>query len=350
MTRLWLGIRALILGLFGTAMLLSATEYHYSYLPKHVYPTQVFPVTILAGNARANQPVEFHFDSNTGQKPLSISPAKVINGRDLFYTFYFQANGEDDVAIPAITIRENNQSHSLPSQHIHTQAFTGNVPHDFCGLIASDCSLQTSQLSTFDTNTTLVTITLRAHEGNPEAIHIPGALEEGIEKLTRRQAVVTAEYYFVIPSTQKSITLSYYNTVQHRFIPTTILTDYQNKPVAAQVELNPKANHFDQLKKYGSIALVFFFIIMFLWQRDRLYLILLILILAVTILIYQPHNTLCIQEGSSLYILPTPNSRSSTTITEKLKTPSLGEHGKYFKINYRHGTIGWIRHEDLCKN
>ncbi len=350
MTRLWLGIRALILGLLGTAMLLSATEYHYSYLPKHVYPTQVFPVTILASNARANQSVVFHFDPTALQKPLNSFPVKVINGNDLFYTFYFQANNEDDVVIPALTIQENNQSYPLPSRHIQTQTLTADAPSNFCGLIATDCSLQTSQVSMFDTNTSLVTITLRAHEGNPEAIHIPGALEEGIEKLTRRQAVVTAEYYFVIPSTQKSITLSYYNTVQHRFIPTTILTDYQNKPVAAQVELNPKASHFDQLKKYGSIALVLFFLVMVLWQRDWFYLILLIIILTATIIIYQPRDTLCIQEGSSLYILPTPNSRSSTTITEKLKTPSLGEHGKYFKINYRHGTIGWIRHEDLCEN
>ena len=350
MIRLWLGIGVLILGLLGTTTLLNATEYHYSYLPKHVYPTQVFPVTILASDAHPDPSVVFRFDPLAVQKPLNTSPVTVINGSDLFYTFYFQAKNEDDVSIPALAIQETNQTYSLPERRIPAQTLATQDRPDFCGLIASDCSLQTSQVSMFDTNTSLVTITLRAHEGNPEAIRIPGALEEGIEKLTRRQAVVTAEYYFVISSEQKSITLSYYNTVQHRFIPTTILTDYRNKPVAAQVELNPRASHFDRLKKYGSIALVLFFFVMVLWQRDWLYLILLIIILTVTIIIYQPSDTLCIREGSSLYILPTPNSRSSTTITETYHTSSLGEHGDYFKINYRHGTIGWIRHEDLCEN
>jgi len=350
MIRLWLGIGALLLGLLGTPTPLSATEYHYSYLPKYIYPTQVFPVTILASGARSNPSVVFRFDPLAVQKPLNTSPVIVINNRDFFYTFYFQAQDGNDVSIPPLTIQDANQTYSLPERHIPVQTLATQDHPDFCGLIASDCSLQASQVSLFDANTSLVTITLRAHEGNPEAIRIPGALEEGIEKLTRQQAVVTAEYYFVIPSKQKSITLSYYNTVQHRFIPTTILTDYRNKPVAAQVELNPRASHFDRLKKYGSIALVLFFIIMFLWQRGWLYLILLILVLAVTIVIYQPRETLCLREGSPLYILPTPNSRSSTTITETYHTPSLGKHGDYFKINYRHGTIGWIRHEDLCEN
>jgi hypothetical protein len=336
--------------LLGVLIPLWATEYSYSYLPKQVYTTQVFPVTLLASHADPDRPVRFVFDGNGSIKPLGLMPAQVINGHDIFYTFYFQAKGEDDVRIPPLKIIEQNATITLPARSIHTEVLETNRTQNFCGLIATDCSIQAAQVSTFDSNHTLVSLTLQAHEGNPEAIHIPGSIEEGIERITRSHSSTIAEIYFVIPSSQKSITLRYYNTVQHRFLPTTIATDYRNTPVAAQVELNPKASPFDQVKKYGSVALAIFFALMFWWRRDWLYLILLVVILLLIYAVYKPTATLCIQEGSSLYILPTHNSRSSTTITEELHTPSLGEHGDYDKINYRHGIIGWIRHEDFCQN
>jgi hypothetical protein len=328
----------------------STTDYRYSYIPKTVFSTQVFPVTILASDADPSHPVVFQFAPQSPLKPLGFTPAKVVNGNDVFFTFYFQANGEDDLQIPELIIRESNQTHTLPGRRIHTERLEIHAADNFCGLIATDCTIRSSQISMFDANNTLVSITLQAHEANPEAIRIHGAIEEGLEKITREGSVVHAEYYFVIPSSETNITLSYYNTAQHRFVPTTIATDYRNKSVAAQVELNPKASPFEKLKKYGSIALALFFALMFGWRRDWLYLVLLVVVAFWIYTAYQPRATLCIQEGSPFYILPTHNSRSSTTITEELHTRSLGEHERYHKINYHHGIIGWIRHEDLCQD
>ncbi len=341
--RLGMGLILLTLGA-------ASTEYRYSYVPKTVYTTQVFPVTIQATNARTDREVLFRFDADAPLKPLSFTPAKLLNGHDIFYTFYFLAREENDLRLPPLTIRESNATHTLPSRSIHTRQLTLDAADNFCGLIATDCTIRSSQVSMFDANSTLVAISLQAHEANPEAIRIPGAIEEGLEKVSREGSMVLAEYYFVIPSGEKNITLSYYNTAQHRFVPTTISTDYHTRSVAAQVELNPKASLVDKLKKYGSIALAVFFALMFGWQRDRLYLVLLILVAYALYVVYRPREMLCIQEGSPLLILPTANSRSSTTVTEEFHTPRLGQHGRFYKINYHHGIIGWIRDEDLCQN
>jgi len=327
-----------------------AAEYRYSYIPKHIFTTQVFPVTIQALHANPSQPVLFQFDPNAKLKPLNLTPVRMINGHDLFFTFYFQASGEDDLHLPNLVIRESNQTFTLPGHTLHMETLHSHAPKHFCGLIATDCTVRSSQVSMFDTNTTLVSITFQAHEANPEAIRIPGALEEGLENISRDGSQVIGEYYFVIPSYTKKITLSYYNTVQRRFVPVTIATDYHTRSVAAQVELNPKASPFDKLKKYGAIALAFFFALMFWWQRDRLYLLLLIIIIALLYTIYQPRAMVCVREGSSLLILPTHNSRTVTSVAEELHTRSLGRHGGYHKINYHNGIIGWIRDEDLCQN
>jgi hypothetical protein len=328
----------------------SGTEYGYSYIPKTLYTTQVFPVTVLASGADTKYPPTFRFDPNGSVQPLDPTPSSMINGNDIFYTFYFKADREGTLTLPDLDIYESNRSVRLRGRTIAVEPLDASGAPDFCGVIATDCTIETSQVSSFDANKTLVTIRIRAHEANPEAMHFPDAIEEGLEYVRREHSLVRAEYYFVIPATRTHVTVSYYNTAQHRFLSTTIDTDYRAKPVAAQVELNPKASPIEQLKKYGSIALAVFFAIMFLWQRDTLYLLLLAATLAALYAIYKPSRTLCIREGSPLYILPARNSRISTTIREQLETPALGAHGDYYKINYAHGTIGWIRHEDLCQN
>jgi len=344
--RLLIVLGGVILPLLGA----HGAEYGYSYIPKSLYATQVFPVTILASGADRKHPPAFRFDPDAPLHPLSPAPTTMINGNDVFYTFYFKADRPGMLHLPPLRILEANTSITLPGRTILVEKLDARDHPEFCGMIAADCTVEASQVSSFDAHNTLVTLRIRASEANPEAIHIPGAIEEGLEKIQRDGSRVTAEYYFVIPSEHKSITLSYYNTLQHRFVPVTIATDYHNRPVAAQVELNPKASPIEQLKKYGSLALALFFALMFLWQRDRLYLVLLIVVLIGLYVVYKPREKLCIREGSPLYILPARHSRVSTTIPETLHAPSLGEHGTYYKINYRHGIIGWIRHEDLCQN
>ncbi len=330
--------------------LASADRYSYSYIPKKIYSTQIFPVTLLAKDVDANDPPSFSFDPQSDAKPIMPDPVKVANGSDVFYTFYFQAKGDDDFKLPTLTIKNTLVTNTLLGQLIHVEKLNTDEHKNFCGLIATDCTLLSSQISMFDTNNTLVSVKFKAHEANPSAISIPGAIEEGLEKVERDNTLVNVEYYFVIPSDQKETVLSYYNTAQHRFVDTTIKTDYHNKPVAAQVELNPKASPFDKLKKYGTIALALFFALMYWWKRDILYLILLITVSVLIYIVYKPRATLCIQEGAPLYILPTDNSRISTNIKSTLHTESLGERGKYYKVNYHNGNIGWINHENLCED
>ncbi len=338
-----------ILALLGSPYLLNGANYSYSYIPKKIYSTEVFPVTIFASGIPSGEEVSFEFEDN-GVKPIDKSPVRLSNGNEFFYTFYFRAEGKDDLMLPRLIIHDGNDTQILESKWLHIYDLDSSSHPEFCGLIASDCTLLSSQVSMFDDNNTLVSINFKAHEANPQALHIPIAIEEGIEKIERKHSLVNVDYYFVIPSKYKDINLSYYNTVQRRFVTVHITTDYKNKPVAAQVELNPKASWFDKLKKYGSVALALFFALMFWWQKDWLYLVLLISLSFLIYLVYKPEAKLCIREGSPLYILPTHNSRISTSIDKRLYINSLGKHEKYYKINYRQGIIGWVNEEDLCKD
>ena len=325
------------------------TNYWYSYVPKQVFATQVFPVTIFADRDSSGIAPTFQFDPQNPLQPIDSKPLKDSNGGNTFYTFYFKAQNSD-VTIPELTITDETEVVMLGSRYLPVKTLDKSGHETFCGMIATSCKIITSQVSEFDAQNNLVSLTIKASEANPEEMHTPGSIESGIEKLTRKESESIIEYYFVIPSSLKSITVSYYNTLQNRFISKTFSTDYKNKPVAAQENLNPRDSSFDKLKKYGLSFLALFFLWMFWKRKEIFFLVLLAICVLILLTLFTPHEKICVQEGAPLYILPTETSTTGGRVDRELNTDILKTRGKYHKIEYDHHTIGWIKDEDTCKN
>ncbi len=341
---------AILLLSLGAGALFAQVEYRYSYLPKKVYLHQVFPVTVLAAGAERHRPPTFRFDPDAALHPIEKHPLKVINGNDIFYTFYFKATHVGSIRLPRLWIQDETHTVTLPEAQIPVFRLHAPPEERFCGVIASDFKIRNSQVSTFDAKNNLVYLNIEAHEANLEDMQIPGVLEGGIEKLRRRGALAVAEYYFVIPANVEEIRFSYYNSIKQQFVLLRVSTAYEQKTVAAQVDLNPKESGFTRLKKYTFIALSLFFLLMFLSSRDFFYLILLFITLAILVTFYLPLKKVCVEEGAPLYILPIPGSTVGMHIEERTKVPLLHRYKNYDKIEYKHGITGWIKDEDLCKD
>jgi len=325
------------------------TSYRYSYLPKQVFATQVFPVTIFADKNSSRGAPTFQFDPQSPLQPIESKPLQDSNGGNTFYTFYFKAQN-NDITIPELTITDETEVVKLDSRYLPVKMLDKSGQETFCGMIATSCKIVTSQVSEFDAQNNLVSLTIKASEANPHEMHTPGSIESGIETLTRKESESTIEYYFVIPSSQTSITLSYYNTLQNRFISKTFSTDYKNKPVAAQENLTPIDSSFDKLKRYGLSFLALFFLWMFWKKKEIFFLVLLAICVLILLTLFTPHEKICVQEGAPLYILPTETSTTGGQVDRELHTDSLKTRGKYHKIEYDHHTIGWIKDEDTCKD
>jgi len=340
--------RLLVLFFLILSTLSAQVKYTYSYVPKQVYATQVFPVTILADTNISSASPKFSFDGGSAE-PLMSEPIRDINGPNTFYTFYFKAF-DTDFKTPNIIIKTKESPSKLEGKYIPVTELDTSEQTDFCGLIASDMKILTSQVSTFDGKNNMVSLTIKATEANPREIFIKNAIEYGVEKIKQNGSVSTIDYYFVLPSSIKSINISYYNSVQHRFISKTIVTDFKLNPVAAQENLNPIDSSFNKIKKYGMILLTLILLLLYLWRYDIFYLILLILSIFILIYIFWPTKNICIQEGAVLYILPSDTSTTGGIINTQYQTNEIGNRGIYHKIEYTNGTIGWIRDEDLCQD
>ena len=321
--------------------------FSYSYLPKYVHPHQVFPVTILDATQSEASPVFSLSDSSL--RPIIDSPLLIRNGKERFYTFYYQADEEVSVVLPRVLITLGERKFLLDKVTVPVEALP-TPPKDFCGVLATQLKVKNYQVSHFDEKHYLATLSIEAYEANLDEIELPGFAQQGTENFKRRYAKATVELYLVLPAEKQTIRFSYYNTLKKHFEEIAVPIDLIDMRVAGQSELNPKENDFDKLKKYFFMGLTVLFLVLFLVYRDLFYLALGAVAFITLLTFYVPHKRICIEEGAPLYILPTENADISMRIPEKFETSLLGTRRDYNKIEYKKGIVGWVKNEDLCKN
>ena len=324
---------------------LFAGDVEYSYVPKKVYEKQVFPISFLTNNNESNKKIHFTFKGD--KKPILTEPVIIRNGSKTFYTFYFKTT-EKIFKIPQISVNFNGKKKKLSGVKIPVKKLPKSK--NFSGVIASGLKIKNHQVSVYDETTNLIAIALEAHDANLEDIYVPSALKDGVENAKRDGSKMEIHYYIVLPVEQKLLTFTYFDTIKETFVEKNIPIQMQDASVAAQTDLNPKEDSFEALKKYSLILLTVLFALLFLWKRDFFYLVMSVISAAILLTFYTALATVCVKEGSPLYIVPSSNSTTSIHIDKRYKTTKLAERNEFVKIEYKHGTVGWIKHEDLCEN
>ena len=330
------------LALFTT---LIAGDVEYSYVPKKVYEKQVFPISFLVTNSSTKTTISFNFQGN--KQPIMEEPVTIKNGSKTFYTFYFKTT-EKVFSIPKVSVNLNSKEKILSGVTIPVNKIKKSK--NFSGIIASGLKIKNHQVSVYDGKTNLIAIALEAHDANLEDIYIPSALKDGSENAKRDGSKMVINYYIVLPSEQKELKFSYFDTIKETFVEKSIPIIMHDGSVAAQTDLNPKDDSFEALKKYTLLTLIILFVLLFLWKKDFFYLIMAVIAATVLLTFYTALATVCIKEGSPLYIVPTSNSTTSIHIDTKYKTTKLAERNEFVKIEYKNGTVGWIKHENLCED
>lgn len=322
--------------------LLATEDVEYSYVPKKVYEKQVFPISFLSTNT---EEISFKFQGE--KQPVLKDPVVIHNGSKTFYTYYFKTT-DKLFTLPEVTVNINNEETILPGVKIPVKKIPKHK--NFSGIIGSDLKIKNHQVSVYDEKTNLIAISFEAHDANLEDIYIPSALKDGIDNAKRRGSKMTIHYYIVLPAEETELNFSYFDTIKEAFVEKSIPIQLQDASVAAQTDLNPKDDSFEALKKYTLLLLAIVFVLLFLWKRDFFYLVMAVVAAAILLTFYTALATVCVKEGSPLYIVPTSNSTTSIHIDTQYKTTKLAERNEFVKIEYKNGTVGWIKNEDLCDN
>lgn len=342
-------LKVVLFTLLANILFAANTPYSYSYTPKFLYSKQLFPVTILAKHYNPKDPPHFEYDSLNLIQPINYKPIKALNKNEAFYTFYFKTpQNQEQLTIPTLTIWNQQYTYILHTKTIPIHTLKGIDNKHYSNLLASNLRVNSIRVDTYDTTNSLVTLDLEATEANMEDFHIPNVSDDGIENIQRDGARVTANYYFVTPSKKQTLRLSYYNLIKNRFSNINLnLASSSN--FQKFDELNPKELNFDTIKKYTLMAIVVLFLLLAYTSRDHLYLILSAVLIALLVYFYIPNRSICIPEGTSLYILPTNNSNIITQIDQEYTAALLKQYRNFDKIDYK-GLKGWVKNENICKN
>jgi len=347
---LTLRIKLILIFIFSQLIFAANAPYSYSYTPKFVYQNQVFPVTILVKHYNPKDPPHFEYDIIAPLQPIDLKPTKLINKNEAFFTFYFKADTQEkNLVIPQLSIWNLSYTYILHPKKIAVKNLDDKIGDNFSGIIASNLRINDVKINPYDSSNSIVTLRLEASEANLEDISLPNVADDGIENIKRDGARVTEKYYFIIPSNKKSIDITYYNLIKNKIDTKTIDLKSKNNYIDP-TELNPKDLSFEKIKKYLFIGLIVIFLLLLIFTKDILYLIVTILLIALATYIYYPKGSICIQEGASLYILPTSNSEISQQIDNQIETKVIKKYKNFTKIEYKNKISGWIKDEDICKN
>jgi hypothetical protein len=335
--------------LFTINLFAGVGGYGYTYIPKKLYPNQVFPVTILVKDAKIiRATVTLKNRDSSEIEIINSKPLKNSSSNDTFYTFYFKA-GDKNLKVPDFWIESDFTSSTLKGVSIPVEKL--NIPKEinFSGVIALGFKIKNHKTSKYKKNK-ILNITLEAYEANLEDFYIPNIKKKRLNRFKREGSTVIANYSFTISQDSDIIKLYYFNTIKEKFIPVEIDTNLKSGRSRERRELKPKDSSFTKLKKYTFGVLSIFFIAMFLLYKDYFYLALLVVTLVIFLTFFVPLKKVCVESGSNIYILPIKNSTVSKVTEERGEFSVYNRYRNYYKIEYKNGVIGWVRDESLCED
>jgi len=343
-----------IMMIIGSLSLHAQATIEYSYVPKKVYEHQVIPISFVGTNIAKADILKFAFYNALNQRiiPILEEPTILKSDSKTFYTFYFKASTKGILYVPVVSLIYNGKENILNGFEISVQQLPPpKSKNKFSGIIASNLKVKNSQSTIYDEKSNLLTLSLDATDANLEDVISYPSSNDGVENIKRKDSRVEAKYFVILPQAKKEFIFSYFDSVQEKYLEIVVpIVINNNVAVAAQEDLNPRNDEFENFKKYILLFLLLFFIALFVWQRKKRYIILALITLAFLIKTYMPHAKICVKEGVDIYVVPTTSSTISSTTQEESTLTKLGENNGYTKIEYKNGIIGWIKDEDICQN
>ena len=154
-----------------------------------------------------------------------------------------------------------------------------------------------------------------------------------------------------MPIHKKKVEFNYYNTTSKSFVTITVPLILQNELVSTQTDLNPNDSSFEKYKKMAVVLLLLLFILIYIWKRNKIYLVISIILLIISIIYLMPNKTGIVKKDSYIYILPTKNSTIFFKLENKEKVEVLNRKSEFIKVmGIDKEFIGWIKEDNFGKN
>lgn len=327
----------------------------YDDVPQKVVTGEIFAVTVKSLSTNTNyQDISFKFQGGSHTRLINSNTKQTKEGNYFFNTFYFQVTGGNatlpDIVATAADEQGNAYGTTTTLKGQDLSVLVLNPRSDFANIVAEEFSILTHKIKSYDKDHNIILFTATATRADLSKIKIPNVIKQGVESIDSSFMTPKVTYYVIVDKGQDNFDFSYYNLKEQNFEKISIPVIVDDDRVTTMSDLTP----VDQQQKGLKITLAIILavaIYAFVWWKQN-YRLLVLLLLPLAYIIYQvkPSQTVCIKQGSNVYLLPLNNGTAfyKTTVEEKLNVE--GESGEFRKVKLDNDKIGWVRNADVCSN
>uniref|UniRef100_UPI004047A59D hypothetical protein n=1 Tax=Aliarcobacter sp. TaxID=2321116 RepID=UPI004047A59D len=348
----------ILLNIFLCTSLFASKNLYLSYkkIPNQVYKNQKIEIIVKALITTNNfDTLDTKFTNSANVNILNPKSSWKKISNDTYENSYYLKVNSPNFSLPNITVNLLNNGilidqSSLSSVNVRYSNI-GKGDERFSGVIAENFILKAYKTKQYNNKEALTIIDVDALNSNLEDFNLKDITEQGISAIKDEGKNQNLVYYIVTPIFEKNIIFTYYNLTTNSFKDIKIPLILQNELVSTQTDLNPNDSNFEKYKKVFTIIVFGIFFILFIWKRNKILLILMLLSLVIAIIYNMPNSKGIVKEGSFVYILPTKNSTIFFKLENQQKIEVLEHKNGFIKVlGIDNNFIGWIKEESFGKN
>ncbi len=345
--------------IFLSINIYAAKNIYLSYLkvPEQVYNNQRFEVVIKAlittPTTIDNISTSF-FDSNSIDVLNPDSKWVKVSNNNYENRYYFKSITSNfklpDFVVNLTEDEEILETSILSSVKIKYLNIASNDKR-FSNVIAKSLNIKAFKTKQYNNKESLTIVDIDGIDSNLEDFNLKDIQDQGISKIVDNYPEQNLIYYFVMPVHKKKIVFNYYNTDKKSFEQIIVPLILQNELVSTQTDLNPNNSNFEKYKKIALLIVLLISIVLFIWKRNKVYLIVSLILLIVTILYLMPNKIGIVKKDSFIYILPTKNSTVFFKLEKEQRVEVLNKKKNFIKVmGINNKFIGWVKEENFGKN
>lgn len=326
----------------------------YEKIPTRILKGEIFEVTLKTISTIKNfRDISYNLPNAKGLKLLKNSPNRVVKSQYYYDTFYFVAT-QDEATLPDFTAILTDQSdRSYPATVLAGEKLNIiplNPSKDFSNIVAQKFDIAEYKTTSYDASHNIVVFIATAYGCDISSLKLKGVYKQGIESITESHADSKIIYYAIIDKKIESLSFSYFNLTQNRFIPISIPIIVNDDSVTTQSDLKPKDLSNEMLKMGVATVVAIIAFIMYLWKRNRYTLLFIFILLGYILYIGIPSKEVCIKAGTKIYLLPVSNGTIFETTPTEHKLQKEDEIKGWVKVQLENQKIGWVKNEDTCSH
>lgn len=318
----------------------------YEETPTTIYVGELFPIKVKAIIANDDfEEITSNFQNSQNLKIINPDAKWQWFSDNIFYnTFYMKA---DDISAKLPSIHLNIYQNSNKIDDGKLAEATPNIiklngTKEFSSVIAKSLKVKKYKTSQFDDKNLIIVLEIEAQEANLKDFNLKWVIRDGIDSSSDNLPYFKIYYYAIIPNFTKNFRFTYFNRTSNKFEKLSIPIVITDDKISTQIDLNPAQSSLQIYKDgaYGFMALIL--LILVIRRKKIVYVILLIILIALVAYDKNPLNSVKIDKGSNIKILPTKKSTIFYTTNRTLYAQQLDTKDDYIKILLPNGKIGWI--------